>query len=242
MDELADSVSAYLAAGFDMGEPGIVVATPEHADAIAEALAGHGWDEARIGYERLLLVADAEATLAALLEDGRLAREPFERVADGMLDRLEHRFPGHRIRVFGEMVDLLCRRGQPEAAFVLEDLWRSVVERRDISLLCSYELDVFDQQAQISVLPGVCRTHSHVRAGGDPDRLQRAVDSALEETLGDDIGKIYALIGDQIRDRRVPASQLALMWVSAQMPTLADRILASARARYLREPVRSVTL
>jgi len=117
-----------------------------------------------------------------------------------------------------------------------------MLERRDISLLCSYQLDVFDQQAQISVLPGVCRAHGHVRAGGDPERLQRAVDSALEETLGDDIGKIYALIGDQIRDRRVPASQLALMWVSAQMPTLADRILATARARYAAEPARAATL
>jgi hypothetical protein len=30
----------------------------------------------------------------------------------------------------------------------------------------------------------------------------------------------------------VPAPQLALMWVSANMPALADRILASARTRY----------
>jgi hypothetical protein len=33
----------------------------------------------------------------------------------------------------------------------------------------------------------------------------------------------------------VPAAQLALMWVSANMPMVAERILASARLHYVRE-------
>lgn len=41
--ELADSVAAYLAAGFDAGEPAVVVATPEHRDAFAERLGETGW-------------------------------------------------------------------------------------------------------------------------------------------------------------------------------------------------------
>jgi hypothetical protein len=39
-------------------------------------------------------------------------------------------------------------------------------------------------------------------------------------------------VGDQIRRGRIPPPQLVLMWVSANMPALADRILASARKRY----------
>jgi hypothetical protein len=46
-------------------------------------------------------------------------------------------------------------------------------------------------------------------------------------------GKVYALVGDQIRRGRVPSPQLVLMSVSANMPALADRILASARTRYV---------
>ena len=48
-----------------------------------------------------------------------------------------------------------------------------------------------------------------------------------------DAGKVYLLVGERIREARVPVAQLVLMWVSANMPGLADRILASARTHYL---------
>ena len=234
--ELAESVATYLSAGFDAGQPAIVVATPEHVQAFADCLAGSDIADG------LLLFADAEETLEALLEDDRLSRPRFDQVIGGLLDEVEERFPERRIRVFGEMVDLLCARWRPDAAFALEELWTSLGERRHFSLLCAYRLDVFDRRAQVSVLPAVCRAHSHVRAGADPARLHLAVDAALEEALGADVGKIYALIGEQIRERRVPAAQLALMWVSSQMPTVAERVLASARARYVLEPAGSTSL
>ncbi len=79
----------------------------------------------------------------------------------------------------------------------------------------------------------VCRTHSHVLAAADSPRLAKAVDQALEEVLGTaEAGKVYLVVAEQIRQDRVPAPQLVLMWVSANMPALAERILASARMRY----------
>ena len=72
----------------------------------------------------------------------------------------------------------------------------------------------------------------------DPARLQRAVDEALEEVLGAaEAGKVYVVVSQQIRGDRVPMAQALLMWVSENMPGLAERVLASARARYLAEPV-----
>jgi hypothetical protein len=69
--------------------------------------------------------------------------------------------------------------------------------------------------------------------GGRLPRLAKAVDQALEEVLGAaEAGKVYVVVAEQIRQDRVPAPQLVLMWVSANMPVLADRILASARTRY----------
>jgi hypothetical protein len=68
----------------------------------------------------------------------------------------------------------------------------------------------------------------------DPERLHRAVDAALEETLGStDAGRVYAMIADEMRQTSVPASQLALMWVSAEMPAVAQRVLSSAETKYL---------
>ena len=43
------------------------------------------------------------------------------------------------------------------------------------------------------------------------------------------------VLGRQIQEERVPAAQLILMWVSSNMPSLAGRILESARSHYLAE-------
>jgi len=49
-------------------------------------------------------------------------------------------------------------------------------------------------------------------------------------------GQVYSLVGPEIREHRVPPPQLALMWVSENMPMNAERILAAARSRYADEP------
>jgi hypothetical protein len=234
LDELAGSVAAYLSAGFENGEPAVVVATREHVTRFAEKLAAAGWDEQKVQADRLLVLADADAMLAEFM-DGELPSAPaFEAVVGGLLDRVAERFPRGRTRVFGEMVDLLAERGQTEAAVQLEQLWNELARRRSFTLLCGYRMDVFDRATQTGLLPDVCAEHSHVLPAADPERLSRAVDFALDEVLGPtDAGKVYLLVGERIREARVPVAQLVLMWVSANMPGLADRILASARTHYL---------
>ena len=100
--ELAESVAAFLATGFAAGEAGLVVATPEHAVAISAALAAHGWSAEAIDSSAQLLICDAESTLEAILADGALSAEAFERVAGELIDG----FADRPLRIFGEMVDL----------------------------------------------------------------------------------------------------------------------------------------
>ncbi|HEX4929646.1 MAG TPA: MEDS domain-containing protein [Gaiellaceae bacterium] len=236
--ELADSVSKYLAVGFDLGEPAVVIATPEHSGYFEERLAESGWDRARIERHGLLFRADADTTLAAIIDGDRVLAERFDTVVGGLLDQAAAQFPGRRIRAFGEIVDLLCQRGNPAGAAELEELWNRLARRRSFSLLCGYRVDVFDRHAQVSLLPSICRSHSHVLPADDPARLESAVDAALEEALGDKAGQVYALLGAEPRRKHVPLSQLALMWVSSHMPRSAEQILASAKAHYLQEPAR----
>jgi hypothetical protein len=237
ISELAGSVGDYLAAGFEAGEPALLVATREHTSHFAERLATRGLNMVELEQQGLLAAADADATLAALMEGASPSAARFERVVGGLLDRLDARHPGRRVRVFGEMVDVLCLRGELDAALALEQLWNLLASARRFSLLCGYQLDVFDRRSQAGTLPGICGAHSHVLPTLDPARFARAVDLALEEVLGPaEAGKVYVLIGAQIRQHRVPVPQLALMWVSAHMPVLADRILASARAHYGAQP------
>lgn len=238
VSELGQSVGTYLATGFDLGEPAVVIATPGHWSHFAERLAVCGWGQEELEEQELLWRVDADETLAALMVDGAPSRERFEQIVGGLMGQVEERFPGRRIRAFGEMVDLLSQRGDARSAAALEDFWNAEAAQRGFSLLCAYRLDVFDRATQASVLPEVCRSHSHIRPAGDPARLQRAVDSALDEALGADAGKVYALTADQRRESKaVPSAQLALMWVSAEMPAHAERILASARMKYMRDSV-----
>lgn len=235
--ELAESVAEYVAAGFELGEPAVLVATEEHANLIADRLAALGWNAARVEELGLLLTVDAEATLGRFMEGPHPSAVAFERVIGGLLDELAPRFPGRRVRAFGEMVNVLCERGQREAAVELEELWNRLARTRDFTLLCGYRVDLFDRAAQVETLPDICRLHTHVAPASDAERLSHAVDDALVGVLGTPgAGQVYSLIGTEMRERRVPAPQLALMWVSEHMPLSAERILASARTRYLDAP------
>jgi hypothetical protein len=231
--ELAESVAAFLAAGFTAGEAGLLVATPEHVDAIASALAARGWSAETIQSSAHLLVADAESTLESILVDGAPSAEAFEHAVGGLVDQLADR----PLRIFGEMVDLLTAAGQVDAAIELEELWNDLQLTRHFALLCGYRLDVFDSSVQAGTLPSVCRVHSHVLPAHDDARFRRAVERALVDVLGPSKARdVLYIVGGTMREKRVPVAQDALRWVTANMPAQADRILTLARSLYTSGP------
>jgi hypothetical protein len=233
VEELAVSVAEYLGSGFKVGDPAVVVATPDHWTRFAARLESAGWELEALEACGLLTVLDAAATLAEFMEAETPSAPAFEHVVGGVLDAVADRFPRREIRAFGEMVDLLCEQGRLDAAVALEELWNELARTRRFSLMCGYHLDVFDRAAQRTPLPQVCRLHSHVMPAPDPQRLARAVDAALSEVLGpEQAGNVYMLVGDEARRNRVPVPQLILMWASANLPESADRILARARQHY----------
>ncbi len=233
--DLAESVAAYLVAGFERDEPGVLVATPEHLSLFAEQLGSRGWGLTGVERDGLLVVADAESTLGAIVADDRPVPELFDEVVGGLLDRAQHGQPGRPVRVFGEMVDLLCRRDQEDAADELEQLWNALAKTRRFSLLCGYRLDVFDPHAQSETLPHICREHSHVLPARNYPRFARAVDDALRDVLGPaQAASVYVLVSREAGHDQVPLAQSILMWVSRQRPQQAAQILASARTHYAR--------
>ena len=231
--ELAESVAAYLDPGLSAGAPALLVATAEHEAVFLRSLEAHGWDTKRLRAAGLLVCENAEETLALFMRRGYPSSAAFDDTVGGMIDELAARFPGKQPRVFGEMVDVLVQRGADDAAISLEELWNSLAWSRRFSLLCGYELDLFDHANQTQRLPEICRTHSHIKPADDAKRLARAVDSALEEVLGHtEAGKVYVVVSEQLRQDRIPSPQLVLMWVSEHMPAHAERVLSVAREHY----------
>jgi hypothetical protein len=233
LEELAESLAAYLATGFAAGDPAIVIATADHQPTFMRFLAGAGWDADVLGEAGLLLMLDAEETLALLFEDGGLSPAAFERVVGGVIDGTAERWPERRIRAFGEMVDLLTARGEPDTAAELEVLWNQLAKTRRFSLLCGYRLDVFDHTSQQQTLPAVCGAHTHVRPAYDMARLDQAVHAALDEVLGVSNSRmVQEIVREGAQQNSAPVSEQMLMWVSERMPRHAERVLAAARGKY----------
>jgi MEDS: MEthanogen/methylotroph, DcmR Sensory domain len=233
-DELVASVVAFASAGLDRGEAAILVAVPEHAPLFEGGLADAGWDVAAVKDAGLLLVAAAELLLASFMEAGAPSAERFERSVGGLIDATAG--SDRRVRVFGEMVDVLVRRGETDAADELERLWNGLAATRDFSLLCGYRLDVFDGAVQTGTLPRVCRAHSHVLPAPNYPRFARAVDDALRVVLGpSEAASVYVRVtreADARDESHVPLAQLLLMWVTRNLPRQSGRILDTARLRY----------
>ena len=231
--DLTESVARFLAAGFERGEPGVVVATPEHREAFVLGLEQFGWDEHRL-HGGLLELVDARETLEAIMDGADPSKPAFDEVVGGLVARAERNGPGGSPRVFGEMVDLLCADGREDAAFALEQLWNDLGARHDFRLLCGYRLDPFDLACQSATLPRVCREHTHVMPARNYPRFARAVDRALRDTVGaTEAANVYVQVSQQAGgDERIPLAQLILMWVPRNMPVRAQQILASAREHY----------
>jgi len=235
LDELAVSVGRFLDAGFRSGEPALLIATAGHRQAFCGELERRGWKLDELQKQGLLTDLDADETLAALMEGELPSAYRFEQVIGAAAEEVASRFPERTIRAFGEMVDLLFQRGDEPAAIALEELWNGLLEKRRVALLCAYELDVFNHDAQTSVLPEIIRTHTHTRPVADPARLAAAVHDTLTDVVGSDAAtRIYLRVAEEVPRTTLARGQAVLMWLSRHQPATAQRVLQGARSRYAR--------
>jgi DcmR-like sensory protein len=232
-DELSESVAAFLDAGFAAQAPAIVVATPDHWKGIAQRLEAHAWDIGRLERQGLIAYREAASLLAAFMDGDLPSPHRFAEVVGGLVDGVAARFRGRTTRVFGEMVDLLARRGLEPAAAALEELWNELLRTRHVALLCAYQLDVFDVDAQGQALPEVFRTHTHARPTSDGRRFAAAVDRAVTEILGpNETTRVYLDVAEHVPRTALPRAQAVLGWLAAQDAPRAARVLERARSHY----------
>jgi hypothetical protein len=235
LEELAVSVGRFLDAGFRSGEPAVVIATSAHWESFGAELERRGSTVDELQGQGLLTCLDADETLAAFMDGDLPVAGRFDEVVGGILGEVAARFPDKTVRAFGEMVDILFQRGQESAAIALEELWNRLLESRRCALLCAYELDVFDLEAQASALPEIMRAHTHPRPVADTARLAAAVHETLTEVVGSDAAaRIYLRVAEAVPRTGLPRAQPVLMWLSRHQPSTARRVLDGARVRYAR--------
>jgi hypothetical protein len=156
-----DSVAEYIAAALRAGEPALVLARPALQQHLMIEVHRQHVQGAPFGPERGQFVAlDAEATLARISVDGRPDRGLFHQVVGGVLDDLAA--SGKRVAAYGELVGVLCERGQYADAVLLESMWNELLSRRDASLFCGYSHHLFTSPASRPFYDEIQAAHTQV--------------------------------------------------------------------------------
>jgi signal transduction histidine kinase len=96
------------------------------------------------------------------MEDGVPSVERFGAGFDETLNAIHPTARSTGLRVFGEMVDLLWKDGNSNAALRLEELWNDRAKSHEMSLLCTYAMRGFPASTHAGAIAAICRQHSRV--------------------------------------------------------------------------------
>jgi hypothetical protein len=163
--EACATICDFLLQGRAQGEAVVVIASMPNRAALAERLAGRRETLDTMLAEGSVLFRDAREVLEAVVVDGVPDGARFREAVDGILDEVA---PGtRRVRVFGEIVELLCRDGNPEAALRLEELWHAYVRERGLALLCAYRMHNLYRELNGGLYHRICAAHDGVLGGQD---------------------------------------------------------------------------
>ena len=158
-NSLFTTVAAFLGEGLAAGQPAIVIATPAHRAAIIEYLCDRMIDCERAIRDGALVLLDADETLETFIVGGQPDADLFEQHVGSVIAKMLAGRGEPVVRAYGEMVDVLWKGGQREAAIQLETYWNKLAHRYNFALLCGYAMGHFYKQSQ--QFDEVCAQHTH---------------------------------------------------------------------------------
>jgi hypothetical protein len=162
---LAETVAAFLLAGFKRGESLLIVVTPEHRELLTRRLEDAGLNVHEALLASRIVILDAAKTLDKFLRQDTLNRAAFDEVVGTQVARLTGK--GRRLCVYGEMVDVLAARGNYKAAIQLEHFWNVIGGREHFTLFCGYASGHFGDPRTAPALAEICAAHTHVHRNPD---------------------------------------------------------------------------
>jgi hypothetical protein len=157
---IVNEVSEYVLHGLKTGETCVVVATKSHLDAIEIAISKFAEDLKGEFKGHRYIAFDADETLSKIMTDGRLDGRKFSDVVGSIFAEAAKNDQG--LRVFGEMVGILCSKGEYGAAIELEGLWNKLKKVHKFSLFCGYSMFDLTDTAGTKAMSAICSSHTHV--------------------------------------------------------------------------------
>ena len=159
---MANAAEAFLAEGLRAGDAAVVVATKSMRDCLKLRFTLLGLDLATLQAAGTYVVLDASETLELFMVGDAPEKVLFSRFVGGAIEKACASSRSGRTRAFGEMVAVLCARGAPEAAILLEHCWNVLGRMHPMQLLCGYPMDLFRGDENRSDFARICDSHADV--------------------------------------------------------------------------------
>jgi MEDS: MEthanogen/methylotroph, DcmR Sensory domain len=232
-DFLNCAVCRFVGAGLADGEGIILFPTLTHWNAFRPRLEAEGVDVHAAQERGQLTVVDADELLPRFMR----AAMPDPPVFNGVIGDIvgqARRGSYQKVRLWGEMVDVLWERGDVAASMNLEDLFDQLNKKVGIAIFCSFLMDNFNGDVHAHMLPRLGTNHSHLIPVEDYARLERAVADALRETVGPDEARVLEsrLLSSYRPPFNMPPAQALLLALRQLLPTVADSVLQRSRNLY----------
>lgn len=161
---VAEAVGIFAAAGLSSNESVVLIATAEKQHAIEQRLREEAFDVEELQREGRLTSLNADMLLAKLLACESPDLASFQAVVGPIIVAAKAKAPSGRVRLYGEMVNLLCGKSDLEGAAHLEDLWNQTIELYSVPLLCSYSNDLLLPHESTGLPQRLLELHSDIAA------------------------------------------------------------------------------
>lgn len=226
------NVVTYISEGLKQGDGVLVVATPENTAGFLSGIRDLGVDPESAIRESRLVLLDAHQTLGTFMMNGQPDFQRFERVITAAISRVDATRP-NSIRAYGEMVGILWRAGNYTAAIRLEEYWNELLQSGRFTLFCSYPIDVFADDFQISGVDALLCDHTHLIPNGESERMKAAVDQAIDDYFGERAnGLKLGMANDRFSWAEMPEAEAMILWIRNNLPREANDVINLARKYY----------
>jgi signal transduction histidine kinase len=236
-DYLASAVTDFVAAGLAIGEAAVVIATESHLEAIGRGLAAEGVDVASMCQRGRLSLLDARETLSQFMVGATPDAVRFRDVIGPVVESAVRRSDRPVVRLYGEMVDVLWKEGNADAALRLEELWNELGHSFRFSLLCGYAMDAFGASGDAEAFREICSRHTHViptERYTRADDAQRLVEISKLQQRAQALETEIVLrleLESRLRDALASSEQLLLSEREARAEADAARVAAEEANR-----------
>jgi hypothetical protein len=170
------SIARFAQTGLKNGEGVLIVANPRHCRAIEDYMISEGENFEKARKSGQLRLLDAESVMKKFLVNNLPQEDLFLQTINELITKITRDYP--KLRVYGEMVNVMWMQGNLEGMLILENLWNKFMHTQKFSLLCGYEAEPSKNNLNHKVLEHIYDAHAKIISRPPPAGLAKDKRSA----------------------------------------------------------------